>query len=202
MANCGGCSSNQNVCSCVFAPDGSTTTVVGNGSLADPIGFNKIEGPTPRPLADVARSGAATALTIPINIQTLVTMNLNQLLRDGVNMGDPTMVDATLDRITFTRAGKYLVGGWVLFEDLLAVAANNRRSCFLSQGIPAAANVWASESQLIIADNPNRADNALAPFSLVQVTVGQYMEMWVFSTIADNIEAGANAYMYAIWMDD
>lgn len=206
MSNCGNCGSNQQMCTCHFAGDGVTTTVVGSGSLLNPIGINKIEGPNPRPMADIARSITSPSLTIPITTQTLVTFDLNQMIRDGVNFGDPAMV-ATANRITFTTAGKYFVGGMLNLQRLTVVAGDISVNVSLSQGIPAGANVYAVESQKRAADNPNTVHQSLAPFTFVSVTAGQYMEMYVFSQIADLVPAGAThaqgtAYMYAIWMDE
>lgn len=206
MAVCGNCNSSRTVCSCVFAPDGSTTTVVGNGSVMNPIGFNKAGGPTPRPLANVARFRSDAAVTVPINTQTVIPFTLNQLIKGGVSL-DSGMVNLTTSptRITCVVPGKYLVGGYLLMNPLTAVAANNRVDVYLSEGVPAGANVWASESQLRIAQASVEADNVLGPVALVQWAAGNYMEMYVFSTIADATEnppAGGAIYMYAIWMDD
>lgn len=206
MANCGNCGSNKQICSCYFAGDGSTTTVVGNGLLTSPVAFNKIEGPTPRPVADIARSNSSGSLNIPASTFTLIPFDLNQMVRSGVNFGDASMV-AVPNRITFTTAGKYFIGGYLLMQELTAVAANSNVHVFLSQGIPAGANVYVAESQLRAAQNPNGVVQALSPFSFVSVTAGQYMEMYVFSSIVDIVPSGATAgegtaAMYAIWMDE
>ena len=206
MANCGSCGSNKQLCTCYFAGDGSTTTVSGNGSITNPVSFSKSEGPNPRPLADIARSSTSSSLTVPISTQTLVTFDLNQLVRSGINFGDPAMV-ATANRITFATAGKYFVGGFLTLQDLTVVAGDISCAVYLSQGVPAGANVYAVESQKRAAHNPNGVNQALAPFSFVSVTAGQYMEMYVFSQIADLVPSGATngegtAYMYAIWMDE
>lgn len=206
MANCGNCGSNKQMCTCYFAGDGVTTTVSGSGSITNPVSFSKIEGPNPRPLADIARSSTSSSLTIPITTQTLVTFDKNQMIRSGVNFGDPAMVTVA-NRITFTTAGKYFIGGLLTLQYLTAVAGDISVSVSLSQGVPAGANVYAVESQKRAAHNPNTVHQALAPFSFVSVTAGQYMEMYVFSQIADLVPAGATigdgtAYMYAIWMDE
>lgn len=196
MANCGGCSSNRTVCSCVIETDGATTTVIGNGGFSTPFAFNKLGGPTPRPLADMARSSAHAAQAIPINTQTKVLFDLNLGTRLGISV-DSGMVDLAQDRITFNVAGKFIVGGWLVFDDIVA-ADNNRRDVRLSQGVPAGANVWTANSANQGTNNQQWIDTQ----ALVTVTVGAYMEMWVFSTIADNIEPGATAQMYAIWVDE
>ena len=203
MATCGSCNSNRTVCACVFA-DSDNTQIVGNGSLMNPYGFDKTEGPTPRPLADIARHQDAASLTIPINTFTQVTFTLNQLIRDGVSL-DTGMVNGSMTRITCNQAGKYLVGGFLLPNDLTTVVGNNRFDVYLSEGSPTASNVWASISTLRTAQNPNATDDTLCPQSFVQWSIGNYMEMWLFSTIADSLDGGpngANAQMYAIWMDE
>lgn len=204
MAVCGSCGSNKTLCTCRFEGDGSTTTAIGNGSIADPIGFNKIEGPTPRPLAQVARLTAGPGIVVPINTQTIITFTRDNLNRgNGINLTGTGMVSTPpTTRITCAVAGKYIIGGFLRMAGLLTVAANNRVDMYLSEGIPAGANVWVSESQLRIAQNPNTADNWLSVQSLVQWVPGNYMEMYVFSTIADNVEVGSSAHMWAIWMDE
>lgn len=206
MANCGSCGSNKQICTCHFAGDGSTTTVSGSGTITNPVSFSKVEGPNPRPVADLARSISSSSLTVPISTQTLVPFDLNQMIRSGINFGDPAMVTVA-NRITFTTAGKYFVGGMLLLQALTTVVGDNSCWVYLSQGTPAGANVYAVESQKRVADNPNTVRQALAPFSFVSVTAGQYMEMYVFSSIADLVPAGATegagtASMYAIWMDE
>lgn len=206
MANCGNCGSNKQICSCHFAGDGVTTTVSGSGSVVNPVSFSKFEGPNPRPLADIARSFSSSSLTIPITTQTQVTFDLNQMIRGGINFGDPAMV-VTPNRITFATAGKYFIGGMLKLQNLTAVAGDISVSVSLSQGIPAGANVYAVESAKRSAHNPNGSRQALCPFSFVSVTAGSYMEMYVFSQIADLVPSGATegegtAYMYAIWMDE
>lgn len=201
MAVCGSCSSNTRVCTCEFT-NSSNTVVIGNGSVMNPIGFDKTEGPTPRPLAQIARIGIDGAVTLPINTATLIPFTRDNLARgNGVSLTGTGMV-TSLTRITCAVAGKYLVGGLLRTDDLLAVAANVRIDCYLSEGVPAGANVWASESQLRIAQNPNQPENWLSPVSFVQWTVGNYMEMYAFSTMADATFTGASAHMWAIWMDE
>lgn len=205
MANCGNCGSNRQICSCVFVEDGSTTEVIGNGSIVSPISFNKSEGPTPRPLAQVTRIGTDPAVTVPISTQTVIPFTRDNLNRgNGINLTGTGMVDLAgfPTRITCAVAGKYLLGGFLRMDDNTAVGANNRVDLYLSQGIPAGANVWASENQLRIAQNPNQAENWLSVVTLVAWTVGNYMEMYTFSTMADATFSGASAHMWAIWMDE
>lgn len=204
MAVCGSCGSNRAICTCSFAGDGSTTTVIGNGSLVDPIGFNKLEGPTPRPLAQLARIAVNPAVVVPINTSTVIPFTRDNLNRgNGINLTGTGMVATPpTNRITCAVAGKYIVGGFLRMSGLTTVAANNRVDLYLSEGIPGVSNIWASEGQLRIAQNPNTADNWLSVQSLVQWVPGNYMEMYVFSTIADNTNAGSSAHMWAIWMDE
>lgn len=201
MANCGNCGNNSQICTCHFAGDGVTTIVSGSGALTNPVSYSKIEGPNPRPMADIARSNSSGSLAVPASTQTLVTFDKNQMIQSGINFGDPSMVTVA-NRITFTTAGKYFVGGMLKFQPLTSVVGNNVVRVFLSEGVAVGTNIWAAESQLRTADNPNTVDQILAPFSFVSVTAGQYMEMYAFSTISDSIPALATAYMYAIWMDE
>lgn len=205
MATCGGCGSNRAICSCVFA-DSETTLVIGNGSLMNPIGFDKVEGPTPRPLADIARDQDATSVTIPINTFTRVPFTLDQTIRDGVRVGSGMNgTTPPITRITCSVAGKYVVGGFVVPNDLTSVVGNNRFDVYLSEGDPTIGTVWTSLSTLRTAVAAVGSEDTLSPQALVQWTVGNFMEMWVFSTIADSLDGGpvgANAQMYAIWMDD
>lgn len=201
MANCGNCGSNVQLCNCVFNNDASTTFVIGNGSLTAPIAFNKTEGPTPRPLGDMGRVDGNPAITVPINTNTLITFtdDLTNRVTFVVSVSSG-MVDLVNSRLVCQRAGKYLVGGTVVFA-AAAVAGNNIRTCRLSMGVPAGANIWAADANQATAISA-AADGYLSPQALVQMAVNDYIEMWVFSSYATTTVTGPSAIMYAIWMDD
>lgn len=200
MAVCGSCNSGARICSCVFETDGSTSLVIGNGSVASPIAFNKSAGPTPRPIMDIGRVVGNPAVTVPINTNTIIPLTTNLLSRDGTSVDGGWTVDLITGRATCTVAGPYIVGGMVRFTGQGVVAGDNRRDLRISEGVPAGANVYAVESQQIIGDASSTPAQSLSCCSLVNLAVGNYLEMWVFSTIADSVLAGASAHMYAIWM--
>lgn len=202
MANCGNCGSSLQLCNCVFAPDaGLTTAVIGNGSLTAPFTFNKVEGPTPRPLGEIGRVVGNAAITVPISTQTKITFTQDLTTRTSFGLSvNSGMVDLPNSRLVCQRAGKYLVGGCLQFNDVTA-ADNNIRSCRLSMGVPAGANVWAADA-IQITTGVFSIDGWIAPQQLVLMAVNDYIEMWAFSSIADTTAGGDDAIMYAIWMDD
>lgn len=204
MANCGACGNQP--CGCHFVSDEEGTTVAeGSGSLFSPFSARPSAIPNLRPIGDIGRADGDSAVAVPASTQTVVNFTDSLAFHSTTgNTIDSGMVNlvAFPTRITCTVAGKYLVGGQVEWEPAITATGDTTRHCYLSEGIPAGgagANIYASMSAVIIV-TPSR--QILCPQALVHLDVGDYIEMYLFSTRAggDSTDTGASVEMYAVWM--